>query len=158
MVGWVAMRQLGPGDEDTLRGLRLRALRDAPEHFTSTYDREAARTDAQWGRWLSPGATFVAEDTHGAAVGLVAAVRDEGEPDTVHLMALWVDPTSRGTGVGDALVAAVLGWAEAHAMARTRLHVMAANGPARDLYVRHGFRAVSEVARDGVRQVVMECP
>ena len=151
------VRQLGPGDEDTVRTLRLRALRDAPHEFSSTYEREAARTGAAWRAWFTPGATFVADDDDGPA-GLVAAVRDSEEPDTAHLMALWVDPARRGSGVGDALVAAVLAWAQSQAMARTRLHVMAGNGPALRLYARHRFRAVSEVEGDAGRQVVMECP
>ena len=150
------VRALTAGEEATLRSLRLRALSDAPDQFTSTYEREAARHHEDWGRWLAPGATFVAEDDGGHPVGLVAAVPDDEERAVTHLMAMWVDPAARGTGVGDALVAAVLDWAARHARARTRLHVMAANAPACRLYERNGFVAVAEVERDGASQIVME--
>ncbi|HUI05136.1 MAG TPA: GNAT family N-acetyltransferase [Acidimicrobiales bacterium] len=151
----MAVRALTTGEEATLRSVRLRALADAPEQFTSTYGREAARTDDDWRQWLASGATFVAGDDPPA--GMAAVVPDDDEPDTAHLMALWVDPAARGTGVGDELVAAVCGWALRHARARVRLHVMAGNVPARRLYERNGFLAVAEVDRDGVRQIVMEC-
>ncbi|HTT86146.1 MAG TPA: GNAT family N-acetyltransferase [Acidimicrobiales bacterium] len=152
----MVVRALTTGDEGTLRSVRLRALADAPEQFTSTYDREADRSDADWGRWFAPGATFVADDDGGSPVGMVAAVPDDDAPGTAHLMALWVDPAVRGTGVGDELVAIVLDWAAGHAMACVHLHVMADNRPARLLYERHGFVAVAEIERDGVTQTVME--
>jgi RimJ/RimL family protein N-acetyltransferase len=152
------VRRAAPGDEPILRDLRLRALSDAPEAFGSTYERELSRTTSDWQKWLSPGATFILDTPEGSK-GIVAAVRDATDSQVVHLMAMWVDPVVRGSGVSDDLVAAVLAWAGAEGARVVRLDVMQANERARRCYARHGFRAtghqgVSE--RDGQIQFRME--
>src|SRR5215472_3904682 len=55
------IRRAGIGDEPVLRALRLEALDDSPSAFGSTYERELARTIADWQRWLAPGVTFILE-------------------------------------------------------------------------------------------------
>ena len=135
----MSVRRAREGDEGTLRSLRLQAMEDSPSAFGSTYEREAARTVADWQRWLSPGATFLFEPPHGEPAGLVASVLDDADPSVAHLMAMWVHPASRGTGGGDALVGEVLAWAAEAGATAVRLYVRSANLPAVRLYERHGF-------------------
>ena len=99
----MSVRRAVIGDEPILRELRLQALSDAPDAFGSTYERELARTTSDWQRWLSPGVTFILEEPRGAS-GIVAGGRDGSDPAIVHLMAMWVHPTRRGTDAGDRLV------------------------------------------------------
>lgn len=130
----------------------------APEAFASTYERELARSTADWQKWLSPGATFVLED-HAGAQGMAAGVHDTDNSAIVHLMAMWVSPEIRGSGGADALVAAVVGWAESQAAASVRLVVMEANGRARRVYERNGFRTTGLTTvreRDGGIELEME--
>src|SRR5690349_14317118 len=124
------VRRARLGDEPVLRELRLQAMSDAPETFGSTYEREAARTTADWQRWMSPGATFIL-DTADGAKGIVAAARDAKDEEVVHLMAMWVHPAFRGSRAADELVAAVVAWAEAERARIVRLDVMRANERAR---------------------------
>lgn len=49
------VRRAVPGDEPVLKALRLQALTDSLEAFSSTYERELARTTEDWQRWLAPG-------------------------------------------------------------------------------------------------------
>jgi hypothetical protein len=63
------------GDEPVLRASRLQALTDSPRAFSSTYERELARTTEDWRRWLAPGVTFLLE-AGGEPRGLVAGSRD----------------------------------------------------------------------------------
>lgn len=152
------VRRAYVGDEPVLRELRLQAMTDAPDAFGSTYERELARTTADWRRWLFPGATFIVEISD-TARGIVAGQRDTDDPDVVHLMAMWVHPTLRGTGAALALVAAVLEWARAENARIIRLDVMRANDRARRLYARAGFRVTGHEslrARDGQVEVQME--
>ena len=76
-------------------------------------------------------------------MGLVD-LEGSGEPGAVLLISMWVDPASRGSGAADALVAAVIGWAESEGAAEVVLHVGKANGRARHFYERIGFRLVGE--------------
>ena len=141
--GPLTVRRAAPGDEAILRSLRLEALTEAPEAFGSTYDREMARTTADWQRWLSPGVTFILEEA-GTPRGLVAAVRDADDAGIVYLMAMWVHPALRGSGAADALVTEHLAWAHAAGARLVRLDVIATNNRARRLYERHGFRLTGQ--------------
>ncbi|HEU4629746.1 MAG TPA: GNAT family N-acetyltransferase [Gemmatimonadaceae bacterium] len=156
----ILVRRAALGDEPVLRALRLEALTEAPGAFGSTYQRELARTTADWQRWLAPGVTLLLE-ADGAARGLVAGVHDAQEPGVVHLMTMWVHPALRGTGAADALVAEHLAWARDAGARLVRLGVMAANERARRLYERHGFRLTGrETVRgaDGRVELQMERP
>ena len=118
-----SVRRAALGDEAILRELRLEALCEAPDAFGSTYEREVARTTADWGRWMSPGVTFILSEAAGAC-GMVAGLRDETDPAVVHLMAMWVRPQIRGSGGADELVAAVVAWAESVGAKLVRLKVI----------------------------------
>jgi len=156
----VNIRRAAAGDEGPLRELRLQALADAPDAFGSTYERELARTVDDWRRWLSPGATFIAEDGM-VACGLVACARDAADAAIVHLMAMWVAPAARGSGPADALVNEVIAWARADGARVVRLQVVQDNVRARRLYERHGFRVTGATRvrdRDGAVELDMERP
>lgn len=153
------MRRLAIGDEAILRELRLRAMTDAPDAFGSTLEREAARSLSDWQGWFAPGAVFVAEDASQGPIGLVAGMPDEDDPTVAHLMALWVEPSSRGSGTSDALVGNVIAWAESEGAGVLRLRVLADNAQARSLYARHGFFATgidSVRERDGAIEIEMQ--
>jgi GNAT superfamily N-acetyltransferase len=146
------------GDEPILRELRLQALREAPVAFGSTYEKELARTTADWQRWMSPGVTFILYEPEEAR-GMVAGMRDETDSTVVHLMAMWVHPAIRGSGGADELVAAVLAWAKSEGAKSVRLKVIEGNDRARYFYERMGFCATgqSEVReRDGLIEIEME--
>jgi len=147
------------GDEAELRAVRLQALSDSPEAFSSTYEREVARTIEDWRRWLVPAATFLLE-AGGEARGLVAGVRDKDDSSVVQLMAMWVHPDLRGTGAADALVASVTAWAAEVGAKEVRLNVVESNSRARRCYERAGFRATgrrSVLERTGDAKIEMSC-
>ena len=143
------------GDEALLRDVRIAALTDSPAAFSSTLQREHARSVADWRRWFSPGVTFLWLDEAGAGGGLVAAVVDAAGR-RAELMSMWVRPDLRGHGVGDALVGGVVQWSQQQGLSLL-LHVVDDNGAAAALYVRLGFRATGEVRvrPDGVRESLM---
>jgi ribosomal protein S18 acetylase RimI-like enzyme len=157
--GPLTVRRAAIGDEPILRGLRLQALTYEPMAFGSTFERERARTVADWQRWLSPGATFLLERA-GIAVGLVASRCADDDPSIADLMALWVAPWARGCGGGDALVRELMAWARKQEASTVRLLVIAGNDHAKRLYERNGFRPTGhEHARepDGRIELQMEC-
>jgi GNAT superfamily N-acetyltransferase len=153
-----SVRRAVLGDEPILREIRLQALREAPVAFGSTYEREVARTTADWQRWMSPGVAFVLYEPAGAR-GMVAGVHDETDPAVVHLMAMWVHPKIRGSGGADELVAAVISWAQSEDAKLVRLKVIQGNDRARCFYERMGFRSTGHEnlrERDGLIEVQME--
>ena len=107
----VSVRATGPGDWELVRDVRLAALRDAPDAFASTYEREAAYTEEQWRGWFSDRfAMFLAHLEDRAEPAGLAGVFDAG--DGAGLVSMWVRPDARGRGVGEALMNAAAGWAK----------------------------------------------
>ena len=152
------VRRAGSGDEPILRAVRLQALSETPEAFGSTYERELARTTADWRRWMSPGATFILEDADGPK-GIVAGMRDESDAAVVQLMSMWVDPALRGSDAAESLVASLLAWAETEGARQVRLAVIQTNDRARRFYERLGFRANGRQTareRDNAIEIEME--
>jgi GNAT superfamily N-acetyltransferase len=154
----VRVRQLTPNDIDTLRTIRLEALRSDPDAFGSTLEREEGRSDDDWRAWLGRGATFVAE-VDGAPSGLVVASAPN-DPSTVGLYAMFVSARARGAGVGRALAEAAVAWATGTGAERVVLMVIEGNTPAIRLYESCGFAftGVREPReRDGAIELEMAC-
>ena len=129
---------------ERLRTIRLRALRDAPDAFGSTFGESAARSLESWAKQLEEIATFVAvrDDLD---VGLVRCFPDKRVRDTAWLISMWVAPQARGTGVGEALIDSSIAWARSAGKSRLVLAVADDNGPAKALYSRRGFEPNGEV-------------
>jgi len=124
--------------------VRLAALRDAPYAFGSTYEAEVTLAEADWRARLEARTQFVAE-LRGLAIGTAGAyVRDA---IAAELVSMWVSPSARGRGAGDALVRAVVGWARDQGFTAVGLWVATGNDRAESLYLRHGFARTGEVKR-----------
>jgi ribosomal protein S18 acetylase RimI-like enzyme len=140
-----------PSDWATLRAVRLRALRDDPLSFGSTYEREAAFGDDSWREWATKDAegdrmaTFLARRGAGP-VGMVAAYRDEDVEALFHVIAMWVAGEARGQGIGSKLLAHAEEWIRSCGGRTVQLNVTTAADDATRLYERAGF------VRDGERR------
>lgn len=129
---------LAPGEGERLRDIRLRALRDAPDAFASTHERESGYEPARWtARLESPESRWWVATAGDGDVGLVCG-RAEDE-HRVHLLSLWVAPGARGGGVGSRLVDAVTAWAKERGAEEVELWAVDHNEAARALYARKGF-------------------
>jgi ribosomal protein S18 acetylase RimI-like enzyme len=126
------------------RELRLEALRDSPNAFASTLDREQAFPDELWMDRLARAATsrldcpLVAEEA-GGAVGLAWARIDADDPGTVTLYQLWVHPDARRRGIGRSLLSSATEWARRLGSTKMVLSVSCDAQPAVEFYRRLGF-------------------
>lgn len=141
----IRLEQLVAEDGPRLRAIRLRALRDAPDAFSSTLEEAAARHPDDWSRQLLELPTFVAV-SDGLDVGMVRSARDRTSPETAWLISMWVAPEVRRQGVGAALLDAVIDWAGSNGMSRILLEVADRNTSAVRLYARKGFARNDGVA------------
>lgn len=155
------VRVARPDEWRTLREVRLAALLDAPYAFGSTHAREVAFAEADWRRRLGRGVTFLAL-RDGQAVALAGGVHSDEAEGAVDLVSMWVHPSARGRGTGEALVAAVAGWASDQGAARLRLWVTETNAAARRLYERCGFTPTGELqplpSDPSLTEIAMERP
>ena len=127
--------------------VRLRALRESPETFGATLERELLFTEKHWRMRLRATPTWLAFDDEDVPRGLVSMMQEPGSPeDDRHVVSLWVAPEARRHGVAWALLDAVKAAAAEEDARTVSLWVLDGNTPAGDLYVRAGF------ARTGERQ------
>ena len=136
------LRRVREGDAARLRELRLRALREAPDAFATTFEGASARPPEYWEQWtrapVEEQVTIVAIDGE-RWVGMVSGWLLEDFPGSAWLARLWVDPSVRRAGLGLRLIEAIADWAREHGMIALELSVTANNVAAAALYARAGF-------------------
>jgi ribosomal protein S18 acetylase RimI-like enzyme len=140
----VELRRLREGETRLLRDLRLRALRDAPQAFAATLAESRARPAERWEAWARDGAVGDTQVTVVAVegdrgLGMVSCRLLDDPPGAAWLEAMWVDPGTRRTGLGAALIEAVAAWSRERGATRLDLSVTEGNDPARALYASAGF-------------------
>lgn len=153
-----SIRRLTAADWQLLRKLRLAALRDSPEAFASTYERELAFDEETWRSRCSTSCYMVAENSE-AASGMAAVIVLSGEPPTVspfdealpeeaeaHLVSMWVAPAFRGRGIAGRLIAALSSATLERDIWQLYLWVVAENRAAVSAYERAGFIRTGELA------------
>lgn len=155
----IAVRTVSPQDWRLLRGIRLRALADAPEAFGSTLDREEAFGESDWQARLDPrhGPRLIATEAD-SPVGMVGSFNDPADGSVVHLVGMWVDPAYRGSGVAPLLLDTFVEHARLDGRLAVQLTVVESNEPARRLYRSHGFVETGETEphpKGGAVEIVM---
>jgi ribosomal protein S18 acetylase RimI-like enzyme len=140
------IRQITDTDAAAWWALRLRALRESPEAFGSTYDEAVERPLAIAARRALPDPDAPDNFTLGAfapeLVGFVGFEREEGRKNR-HKGSIWgmfVAPESRGQGIGRELLAALVARArQQDGLEQIILTVVSENAAARELYRSYGF-------------------
>ncbi|WP_329406100.1 GNAT family N-acetyltransferase [Nocardia vinacea] len=132
------VRQLG-GDEWTVaREIRLDALAGSPPGtFASTFEVASHWDEPQWRQWMATRLLFVAERDGGVVGSAGIVTKTDDSPPTV--VSVWVNPSARGTGASDLLLASTIDWTRAHGHGELRLWVVEGNHHAESLYLRTGF-------------------
>ena len=130
------MITLQPATLDTVRPLRLRALREDPDAFGSTLAAEEDRPDRDWEFWVHDSLIAFDGDT---PIGM-ATLHLDG--DAARLFGMWVAPEARGRGTGETLVRALI---ERAGERPILLCVAESAQAARRLYERLGFRPTGDV-------------
>jgi ribosomal protein S18 acetylase RimI-like enzyme len=142
------------------RQIRLRALREAPYAYCSTYDRERGFADGIWRDRMAAGRTYLARDRDGTLVGTATVV--PGPDDASEVVAMFVAPEARGQGCAEQLLDAVAHRARETGGDRLLMHVTDGNEPARRCYARYGFTETGRqwpMERDpGLLEVEMALP
>ena len=147
----IEIRPLTPADAAAYRGIRLAGLRESPEAFGSTFDRENIQPLAWFRDRLAASQVFGAFCS-ADLLGIAGFAIREGEKER-HKGLLWgmyVRPDVRKAGLGRQLVEAVVEYARAHVEV-VQLSVVSGNEPARRLYAALGFVEYG-LERDSLKQ------
>jgi RimJ/RimL family protein N-acetyltransferase len=143
----IEIRALDADDAAAFRQVRLRALRDHPEAFGSSYEEEQASPEDEAARRfrdsLSAGRVMFGAFTGGSLVGLTGIARTPRmkQRHRAAITSVYVAPESRGRGVATALLTAAIQQARAwDGVEVLELSVAVENAAARRLYAAAGFR------------------
>src|SRR5687767_1541582 len=106
------LRRVECDDWKLWREVRLAALRDAPYAFGSTLAEwtDQGDTQSRWRDRLEAVPLNLVAIADGTAVGQASGtpIREDGR---VEVISMWVAPTSRGQGIGIALLDEIATWA-----------------------------------------------
>ncbi len=156
-------------DWQAYRDLRLRALNEDPQAFSSTYAEVAAWPEERWKRRLRDALEgerswlFFAREK-GRLVGMIGAFVDEASPENATIVSVYVPAEVRGRGISSELLTCILGELSRHpSLKMATLAVNKQQLPAVGLYRKFGFQATrTEPAQTGngelVEEMVMERP
>lgn len=145
------LRVLAPENWAEYKSLRLNALKESPDSFGSTYEREAAFSDVEWIERLR--ANFegmislpLVAEIDGDLVGLAWGVIHHSDEKLAHIYKMWVSPEARGKGIAMSFLNELKIWALSNSCTSIELAVTTSNDAAVSLYKICGFKA------DGVKK------
>jgi len=151
------VRMLGPADATLYRALRLRALREHPDAFTSSYEQDRDQPLEAAAQRLAAH-PFWGAYRHAELYGFVGLER-ELRPKNRHkatVMGMYVAPEVGGQGVGRVLLDALVTYARANGLESLVLTVTEGNERARRLYEQAGFRSFG-IEPDAIRVAGRSC-
>jgi len=140
MTGYTIRRD-GEADWKLVRAIRLRALTESPDAFSSTLAAELDLSDRDWRiRCDNESAVnYLANDSNNEIVGIAVGAPYVELHRTAGLFGMWIAPTARQHGIGAALVNAVVAWVRTENFHRIVLDVGSSNEAALRLYESCGF-------------------
>ena len=145
----ITIRQFNEDDAPNFHALRLRALREHPEAFSSTHERESAYAMEFVAERLRQAAASPDNFTLGAymddkLVGMVGFVRmtRKNERHRGQLWGMYIASEHQGKGIGRSLLADVIARAGTlSGLNQIELEVATRNDAARRLYASAGFES-----------------
>ena len=140
----ITAERITPANAMIFKAVRLNALKDTPDAFSSTYAKESELTDQQWidraAEWNGTrGVAFLAMK-EGNACGIAGSFLNQQDPTRAVLISMWVAPGYRRRGIGQLLVDEIANWARSRHVRSLELMVTSVNDSATRFYERLGFQ------------------
>ncbi|MFG1796378.1 GNAT family N-acetyltransferase, partial [Nocardia sp. NPDC049149] len=133
-------KQLNPDDDWQLRReMSLRKLTDTPWAYKTTYEESEARSEQFWRDQIAHRTSTIVVFRNGEPVGDIGALPSEDRPGAQEIIAMWVDPKARGSGVSDELLETQLQCLQDNGHRQAQLWTREDNVAMRHVAERHGF-------------------
>lgn len=137
-------------DWEAYKALRLASLKDSPDSFGSTLERESAFTEKVWRSRLTLSDNPVhilplVALSHGKPVGLATGAVHSYQDETAHIYQMWIVKPYRGLGIARDFLERIEAWANALELTSLSLAVTTRNASAVRLYQSAGFVPVGSI-------------
>ena len=109
----LTIRPFAPEEWNLFKTVRLKALASDPGVFGRSYAYEAAFPDEEWQNRLKNPDAAVFGIFDGALIGMTGVFIAPEIPDTVRLVADWLEPAARGKGISAKMYETRTAWAKA---------------------------------------------
>jgi ribosomal protein S18 acetylase RimI-like enzyme len=140
----IEIRELKPDEWEIYRDIRLKALKDEPDAFISTYDETSKRAESEWRQKLiSQERSFTLfAFRNGKAIGMMGTYQDSSDNQGVlDLFGVYVLREHRGTGVAQELMKNIISRArKIPGVTKIRLECEYSQIAARRFYEKVGFK------------------
>lgn len=136
------IQMLSQGEGPRLRKIRLRALQNDPDAFSSSWGDVSQWPPERWTTQIKEMTTLVAaiETAQGSRdVGMVRSAHDTTNDHVRWLISMWTAPDARRIGIGTALILQLIEHLKLDSALVLRLDVAQHNTGASALYKRMGF-------------------
>ncbi len=138
----IEVRQYLLDEWEKVRDVRLKALIDSPEAFSSSIEREKDWDAEDWKKRFEDRAWFLANDGD-AFIGIAGSFKPANHPQgEYHLIGMWVAPEYRGTQTALLLVEAVKNYVRSIEGNKLSLLIVPENLQAQKFYEKVGFDLV----------------
>jgi ribosomal protein S18 acetylase RimI-like enzyme len=146
----IQIGRLPPEKWQAYKALRLRALHDAPQAFSESFEKAQAYPDERWQQRATEGyagkvslMVFASEGEQ--LVGMMGAFFPQHDPSVALIVGVYVVPEARGKGISKKLMAALLHELKANPrISKAALSVNKGQLAAINLYASFGFQVVGE--------------
>lgn len=139
------IRRIAKGEWMLYKQMRLAALKDAPEAFSTTYESASQRSPESWANQADGSAEGSARFTFLAFVddkpaGLAALYRDADGVNQGEIIQVWISPAFRSSGLASELIDFIFQCAKHNGFDKIRAEVMVSNKRAIRFYEKSGFK------------------
>lgn len=139
----IVIQPVTPLNVEVFKSVRLRALLQDSRAFSSTYEKEAQFSEAEWLTRVERmngerGVGFLAMEGE-VGCGIVGCFLSDTEQGRAQVVSMWTAPAYRKQGVGHLLINEVIRWAGRRDCKSLQLMVTSVNEPAILFYEGLGF-------------------
>ena len=138
--------ELNESQWDRLRAIRLASLRDTPDAFGGSYEREITFTEREWRERFTPNFSYLVASVNGKDIATMFLEKMQGDfGATCWVGGCWSNPEYRGIGAVRAMFDYVDSVAGEKGWQIQGLGVFIVNKSAIAAYEKLGFKAIGEV-------------
>ena len=137
--------ELNESQWERLRAIRLASLKDTPDAFGGSYEREVAFTEREWRERFTPNFSYLVASVNGKDIATMFLEKMQGDfGATCWVGGCWSNPEYRGIGAVRAMFNYVDSVAEEKCWQIQGLGVFIVNKSAIAAYEKLGFKAMGD--------------